>query len=881
MQPPKKAVDFLRWFCREDYIEEIEGDLTEIFRKEHKHSPRLSRWKFTLGVIRYLRPEFVKPMKNYDQQNSFGMYTSYFKIGWRNLIKNRSFSVINLIGLTVGFSICFTLLTIVNYELGFDKFHAGHSKIYRVLGEVTEPSGDKITFCRIPYSTVHLARQSTMVEMASTIIPLNTKVKIYDSNGSSKEFSSAMSGSHFITTAIVEPLYFQLFHYNWLAGNPSNALSSANSVVITESRAKLYFSELEPYQIVGKSIVYEDSLIVQVTGVVKDFEESSDLKFCDFLSNSSLDNKVLKKYISTEGWTQRDMNTWVFAKLSASGSKHNVENKLNDLLMKNKPEDLKLALSIEPITQMHFNSNIIENPIRTAHLPTLYTLIIIGVLILVLAIMNFVNLTIAIYLRHLKEAAVRKIIGSSRWHLVMRFLSESIIILLIALGFASAFIDPLLDIFKSYIPNGINHRWFRVENLLWSALVFIVVITLLAAVSFRMLASVPPAQGIKGVKTQSGGSQSLSQKILIIVQFTISVAFIIGTLVVERQIRFIRNKDLGFHTHAIVTLRAPQGEANRLKTFASAVSESSHVMNAALQWQSPIHENPRGMTLKTNSSTATEFSVTQIAGDENYIPLYGIKLLSGRNLTPTDTVNELVINETLMKKIGIQKSVDAPGKILYWNDKPYPIVGVVADFHTLNLHQPIEPLCIINRADRHGEIAIKLRGASISELRTALETVQEKWHIVFGSAQFEFRFLDDSIAQLYSKEEQTSTLMNIATAVAVLISCIGLFGLVAFMIEGRMKEIGIRKVLGASISGIVSLFLTDLVTLILISILIAAPVAYYFMDQWLNQFAYHVPLEWWLFILSSLLVILVAVMTVSFRTIKAAMANPINSLRSE
>lgn len=881
MHLPKKTIAFLRWFCREDYIEEIEGDLTEIFRKEYENAPRLSYWKFTWRVTTYLRPEFLKPMKDYYPQNSLSIYKSYFKVGCRNLIRNRSFSIINLIGLTMGLSICLTLLTVVSDELGYDKFHKDPDKIYRVLGELTESTGDKLTFCRVPYDAVHIARQISSIEKASAIIPFNAKIKIHDSKGSFREFNSSLSDFRFFfTTAIADPTYFQLFKYEWLAGSESDALASPNSVVITESRAKLYFKELEPHQILGKSIVYEDSLIAQVTGVVKDFSENSDLKFTDFLSSASLNNGILKKHFNIDGWTQRTMNTWVFVKLRGSEGSLAVESMLNLQVNKNKSPDFKLALTIEPITNIHFNSRIIENPIRTADLTTLYVLAIIGLLILLLAILNFINLNTAIFLKHLKEAAVRKIIGSSRLGLLQRFLSETLIILFIASALALISINPILNTFESYVSASINPllRW---ENLLWISLFFIMVITLLAAVSFKVIVSVPPAQGIKGVANHISGTQSFTQKVLTIFQFSISVAFIIGSLVVGRQVEFIRNKDLGFRTNAIVTLRAPQGEAPKLKVFASEVTRNSRVVNAVLQWQSPIHENPRGMKIRVNSSDDSDFWVTQIAGDENYIPLYEIKLLSGRNLNQTDTVSELVINEMLMKRIGIQKPGDALGKLLYWNDKPYPIVGVVADFHTLNLHSPTEPLCIINRGDRHGEVAIKLRGASVNDLKTGLSEVEKVWHAVFGSAEFEYRFLDDSIAHLYLKEKKTATMMNIATAVAILISCIGLFGLVAFMIERRTKEIGIRKILGASITGIVSLFLTNFAKLIFVSVIIAAPIAYFFMDRWLNEFAYHIQLEWWLFVVSGLIVIIIAAATVGFQTIKASMANPVKSLRSE
>lgn len=882
MRLPKKSIAFLRWFCQSDYIEEIEGDLIEVFKKEYKNSPRLSYWKFTWRVITYLRPEFLKPMKNYQLQNYLSIYKSYVKVSLRNLVKDRSFSIINLAGLTMGLSICFTLLTIVRHELEYDKFHSDADRIYRVLGELTESTGDKFTFCRVPYDAVHVARQISSIEKACAVIPFNAKIKIYDSRDSFKEFNSSLPEFRsFLTTAIADPTYFQMFKYEWLAGNESDALELPNTVVITESRARFYFKELEPHQILGKSIVYEDSLIAQVTGVVRDFSENSDLKFTDFLSSASLNYVTLKRYFNITGWTRSTMNTWVFAKLRESDASLNVENLLNHEVAKNKTPDFKLALTIEPITDMHFNSAITENPIRTTHLRTLYVLAIIGLLILLLAVLNFINLNTAILLKRLKEAAIRKIMGSSRMGLFLRFLSETLIILLIASTLALISINPVLKSLDSYVSTSINQVALRWENVFWMAIFFVGAITVLAGVSFNVIVNVTPAQGIKGVTNHIGGTQPFTQKVLIIFQFTISIAFIIASLVVGRQVKFIRNKELGFSSNAIIILRAPPGEASKLKVFATEVKRNRHVMNAALQWQSPIHENPRGMKIKTNYSDHSDFWVTQIAGDENYVPLYEIELLAGRNLSQTDTVSELVINDMLMKKIGIQKPADALGKLLYWNDRPYPIVGIVANFHTLSLHKATESLCIINRSDRHGEVAIKFRADNFNDLRTGLSEVEKVWHSVFSSSEFDYRFFDDSIAQLYLTEEKTATMMSIATAVSILISCIGLFGLVAFMIERRVKEIGIRKVLGASITGIALLFLTSFSKPIVASVIIAAPVAYFFMDQWLNEFAYHIQLEWWIFVVSGLIAIVIAIATISLQTFMASMANPVRSLRSE
>ena len=322
---------------------------------------------------------------------------------------------------------------------------------------------------------------------------------------------------------------------------------------------------------------------------------------------------------------------------------------------------------------------------------------------------------------------------------------------------------------------------------------------------------------------------------------------------------------------------------SKLSVLAEKVKKLPGVSNVALQWLSPMTDNGRVMQLKFNSTDRKEIEVGQVAGNEDFIPLYNIKLLTGRNLTHADSVKEFIINETFLKYMGYKKPADAIGKILYWNNKPFPIVGVVADFHTASFHDPISPLCIINRPDRQHTLAVKLtsKGGQAISIKPTLLQLEKEWKQMYPAEIFKYEFYDESLALLYEKDQQTATLINTAMAITILISCIGLFGLILFTTEKRAKEISIRKILGAGVGNILVLLSKDFVMLLLIALLLASPVAWYFMNQWLQGFAYRININGWIFVVAGFAAILIALVTISFHAIEAALLNPIKNLRNE
>lgn len=813
------------------------------------------------------------------------MWKNHFKIAWRNIKRQRVYTAINVLGLGIGLCVCMVIYLIVGYEFSFDRFHPDQGRIYRVMGELTESTGDKLNFVRVPAPVAQNGRESlTGLETIAELIPYGAKIAVPDGDKPLKFYRSRTTETTYPTTVLAEPDYFDIFSYQWLVGDAKTALASPFALVLTERKARQYFGTGPLDKMLGKEVIYGDSLRVSVHGIVKDWDKNTDLAFTDFISFSTLPNSYLRKRINTVSWQQGDMNAWVFAKLAKGVPASTVNAQLKGMAATYAGDAIKLELRLEPISALHFDNKVIENPIRTAHLPTLYSLGLIAFFILLLAIINFINLSTAQSIQRAKEVGVRKVLGSSKAGLLIQFLTETFVLTFFGVLLAILCINPLLVLFKSFIPTGVTFDYFAPSSLLFFAVVTLLTSILAGFYPARVLAAYLPAQSLKGGGAQPGGEKWLLRKGLIVFQFSVSLVFITGSIVIGQQIKYTREKDLGFSADAIITLEGPRGEdPNKIGLLAQRFKQIPGVDQVALQWLAPMTDNARGMKIKYQSTDQKDFWVTQVVGNEDFIPLYGIKMLAGRNLLKADSVKEFVINASFSKFMGHQRPEESLGKILYWNDKPYPVVGVVSDFHATSLHDPIVPLCIINRPDRQGSIGVKLasKGQEAGMIKTALQQLEKTWKSVYPNSPFDFQFYDDALGALYLKDRQAATLMNAAMFMAIFLSCIGLLGLTLFAAEKRAKEMSIRKILGASVAQIVMLFSKDFMAMVILAFLIAAPVAWYLMQQWLQAFAYHIELKWWMFVLAGVMTLLLAFLTVGYQSFKSALANPVRSLRNE
>ena len=804
------------------------------------------------------------------------MIANYLKIAWRNITRNGVYTTINILGLAMGICACISIYVITSYELSFDTFHPDKQRIYRVMGDATESTGDVLHLARLPMGLAPAVRQTVPgVEAIAGVNFYNVKSAIHG------EHSKLIPFTENSGTVIIDPQFFDIFKYNWLAGN-SASLKAPFTVVLTEKKAHQYFGDIPLDAMMGKEVVYDDSLTVKVSGIVQDWSQRSDVSYSDFISSGTLQSSFLKKSFNTDSWGEGDMSTWAFVKLADGVQPAQVNQQMATIIKQHAEPKTKLSPWLEPLSDIHFNANVIENPIRTAHLPTLYLLMGIALFILILAVINFINLTTAQSVRRAKEVGVRKVLGSNRTNLVLQFLTETFVLTFLAVSLAIVMVQPVLKAFHSFIPDGIAFHPLNPTTIIF--LVALTVITSLLAGFYpaNILSSYLPVISLKGSRTYKGSDKWMLRKALIVFQFTVSLVFIIGTIVIARQFKYIRSKDLGFSTDAIITIETPRGDSlSKARVAAEKIKQLSGVNKVALAWATP--GEAKGMRIKFRPSDIKDIGVGQVDGNEDLIPLYHIKLLAGRNLTHSDSVNEFVINEKLSRLMGCKTPSDAIGKTIYWFNKPYPVVGVVADFHSSCLHASIIPVCIINRVEREGTLVIKLttKDKQPGSIKPALAQIEKVWKSLYPAGVFDYKFYDDALARAYEHDEHAATLMNVSMSITIFISCIGLFGLVLFMTERKAKEISIRKILGASATNIATMLSRDFIQLVIIALLIASPVAWFVMDKWLQGFAYHTSISLWVFTLAGIGAISIALITVGFQAVKAALANPVKSLRSE
>jgi len=813
------------------------------------------------------------------------MLRNYIKIAWRNMGRHKVFTFINVVGLALGLCACMVIFLVSRYELSFDNFHPDKERIYRIGSKMKVSSmndGD------VPPPVVAaLRKELTGIESVAGYFPWYSPAVKIPAAGSTRKFESKPD-----EVIIADSGYFSIFKYEWLAGNPTAALNDAFKVVLTEDKARQYFGSIAPAAMIGKDIIYEDSLQVTVSGIVKNWTANSDFAKTDFISFATIQSSFLKNTRHLENWQMiKGMGQYfwpvAFVKLAKGATIDRVNAQLNSLVKEKMGQETAkgFVMQLQPLSDIHFNSSYSDESIRKANLPTLYALMAIAAFILIIAAINFINLATAQSLQRAKEIAVRKVLGSSRKSLVFQFLAETFLLCLVAITLAALFVKPVLALFNDFIPKGVQFDITNPATLLFLAAVTVVTSLLAGFYPARIASRYLPVTTLKGASIQKGSESWWLRKALIIFQFSISLGFVIGVLVIGKQIRYMLRSDFGFKTDEIVTLDnwSWQDDINKTKFVSEKIKQIPGVDKVILEFGPPMGwgVNMSGVTYK--GKVENKLDVQFDSGDENFISFYQMKIVAGRNITHSDSLTEFVINETCSKALGFSTPQDAIGKFLFWNQRTIPIAGVVADFHQGSFRDAIRPLVIGHQPFMERSIAIKLAsaGKDAGVVREVLAKVEKIWKQNLPEKTFLYSFIDDTAASFYESERKTSKLMQSAMAITIFISCIGLFGLVMFTAEKRRREIGIRKVLGASVANITVLLTREFETLVVLSLFIASPLAWIFMNKWLQGFAYRIPVNGWIFILAGLAGIFITLVTVSFHAIKSAIANPVKSLRTE
>ncbi len=812
------------------------------------------------------------------------MFKNYFKITWRNLLRNKVTTVINISGLALGISVSLIIYLVVNFELDYEQGFANREHIYRVVWGNASTVPDPVPGA--------LRNEVASVATLARFHNYDAKVTVPGNNGTGKRFDYPQWGRERSDIVIAEPQYFTVFRYEWLAGDSSRALDAPFSVVLTESKAYKYFGKLPFEAIIGRPVVYNDSLSLTVSGIVKDPAKNTVLGFGDFISFSTVSHSFLKNEFHFNDWERANIGAQTFVKLAEGTAVQAVNQQLNRFARRHLPETAlkEGTFRLQPLTDIHFNINYPDLYSPKTHLPTLYILMLTAAFILLIAVINFINLATAQSMERAREVGIRKVLGSNRAGLVIQFLSETAILTLLAAIVALLSMQPLLQLFQSLIPEGVELRALQPATLIFLLLITIFTTLLAGCYPAKVLSGYLPALSLKGNTTGRNQGSGYLRKGLVIFQFTVSLVFIIAALVVGDQLRFMLHKDMGFRKDAIITVdkkdRAPHNKHNML---AARIRQLPEVEMVSISDGTPSAVEHFHLPLSYNG-THVECQPEWV--DTGFLPLYQLKLLAGRNLQMADTMRELLINETAAKALGFASPEAAIGQLVETikldnggqvRNVLCPIVGVLADFHLQSLHTTIKPTFLSISPEFSWCINIRLRSGSgqPGELHATLAKIGKLWASVYPEEVFHYDFFDATVAAFYENELRTSRLINTATAIAIFISCMGLFGLAAFTARRRVKEIGIRKVLGASVVNIVVMLNKDFIILVLVAVFTASPIAWYLMGKWLNNFAYSVSITWATFLLAGAIAVVIALLTVSHLAISAATRNPVKSLQAE
>lgn len=825
------------------------------------------------------------------------MFRNYIKTAFRSFSRHKLFTLINVIGLSIGISAALVIYLIVHYDFTFDKFHKDNDRIYRVVTNFTSqgtPWYASGVCGPLPWATKN---QVTGLREIAPIWSLpQPNVTVLNGSKSSSRFKNQEN------VVVVDSDYFKLFEYQWLAGSARSALAAPNQVVLTSDQAENYFPGLRYEQMLGRTVVY-DTLKTTVSGIVQSIKQNTDFTFHDFISfPTAFSNPSLKMQLRLHNWGGISSAYQLFVKLAPQTKTALIEQQLNDIEKKNLRQrpGITEVFALQPLADIHFNTNYgtFVNG-RVADKTTLVELSAIALFLLLLGCINFINLTTAQSAQRAKEIGIRKTLGSDRKQLIFQFLSETFLITLVSVIISVAITPIVLQLFSTFIPQGIHADQISQPNIV----LFLVSLTLVVSLASgfypaMVLSGYKPVSAIKN-QANEGSSRTRNavlRKSLTVIQFAIAQFFIMATLLVSKQIYYAVHKDLGFKKDATLIVNSPllNRKSSLNRVFLNKLNAIPGVELVSMGYDPPTSDYPNNAdgSYKDGKKEVKIQALYTKYGDENYIKVYHIKLLAGRNLMPGDTSKAFLINNTLAKQIGFNDPQDAVGKVIsdFNGNRDMQIVGVVSDFNQESIHAAIMPLAILTATDHDYNgtayngtfhIALKPQTADGDEWKAAIASMEKAWKQVYPNDDFEYQFFDESIARLYASEQKTSALLSWATGLSILISCLGLLGLAIYTTNQRTKEIGVRKVLGATVSQIVLLLSTEMAWLIILAFVIISPIAWLAMNKWMQGFADRTTISWWIFALSGAGMLLTSMLTSGFQTIKAALTNPVKSLKTE
>jgi putative ABC transport system permease protein len=807
------------------------------------------------------------------------MFKNYLKTAIRGLRKNPGFTAINVLGLSVGLATCLLIVFYVVDELSYDRFNKKAGNIMRVNLEI-KFGGNNSTYAQ----TMAPLAQVLNIEFPDVEKAVRLKgrggVHVKKDNENIQEDMMIYS----------DPGLFDVFTLPMIDGNAASALVEPNSIVITESTAKKYFNKVN---VVGQTLVLNDHENYKITGVIRDIPKQSHFNYDFFLSMSSLQES------KETTWLSNNFNTYILLKPGADYKKLNaqfpammrkhIDAELKSVIHLSMDEFEKAGnyfkMSLTPLTDIHLYSNNVGELGRNGNILYVYIFLAIAIFILLIACVNFMNLSTARSSNRAREVGVRKVLGSPRKSLIVQFLTESVLV-----TFASTLIAVIIAWLMLPVFNQMANKELAItfQSFIWLLPAMIVIAVVIGCLAgfypAFFLSAFQPVDVLKG-KLSTGFKGGRLRSFLVVFQFSISIILIIGTLVIYNQLNYIQSKNLGYDRNQVLIVKNTNALGNQAKIFKQEVKQISGVEDATLTGFLPTAD------YRSSSATFQDPTLDQKRGilpqvwsvDEDYLGTLNIKVVSGRNFSDqlhTDS-SSAIINETAARLLGQKSPLNKPLYRIMDNSgkkvKRYSIVGVVKDFHFSSLRDNISPV-VLYLEDNYDALSIKTNTKNVPAL---LAQIKNKWDSLVPNQHFAYSFMDQDFEATYRSEQRIGKIFMIFTSLAIAIACLGLFGLAAYAAEQRTKEIGIRKVLGADVTVIVAMLSKDFIKLVLIAILISSPLAWFFMQKWLQGFAYRVNFQWWIIALAGVGAILIAFVTISFQSIKSALANPIKSLKTE
>jgi len=806
------------------------------------------------------------------------MFNNYLKIALRNIFKHKGYSLINIIGLAIGMACCLLILLYVQDELSYDRYHENADRIYRVIEEVRlEGVGEESSSMPFPTGDTLPLEYPDAVEASVRFFnfQLPTMSVQY---GTSDEKLFNEPRFFFADSAV-----FRVFSFEMIEGDPKKALEEPNTIVITEAMADKYFEDEDP---IGKTLRWQNGVNLNVTGVLKDIRPNSHFQF-DFLGSFATLRRLYGGNLpQTWYWNP----CWTYILLKEGASPDALQAQFPALVQKYFPDSIKdkVVVKLQPLKDIHLFSHLDYEINPNSDISYIYIFSAIAVFVLLIACINFMNLATARSANRGREVGMRKVLGAYRMQLIKQFLGESMILCVIAAVFAVLIVEIVLPAFNAFSGKVLSTDYFTDGRLLVGLGLITLTVGIISGIyPAFFLSGFDPVKVMKGT-LERGGKSSTFRKVLVVVQFAISIILIIGTIICFQQLNYLRNSGLGFNKDQVVILPAyGTGPARWFERYRERILQDPHISRVSAIEDVLGAKYQTGSFIPEGTSEANMQQIPLLVVTHDFIETFDMEMVSGRSFSkefPTDITEGIIINESASKRFGWSPEEALGKRLRQQNGLMLRVVGVVKDFNYASLSQPITPF-VLEMPRNPGQMNSRVRYVAVktstADIQQTIDLMRSTWEEVVPNRSFDFFFLDDELDKLYNAEEQMGRVFGVFTILAIVIACLGLFALASFTTELRTREIGIRKVLGAQASGIVILLSREFAKWVLIANVIAWPVAFYIMERWLDGFAYRTVIGIPTFIVAMLLAFVIAILTVSFQALKAALSDPAKSLRHQ